>query len=174
MKLIIALRRSLDTLYRACTALAGFFLVLTALFVVAQIAGRATGVAIRSSDDFAGYCMAAMIFLALPITLRAGRHVRVSLLLDSVPAAYKGALEGWCLLGAAILIGYFGWSTAEMTWDSYRFNEVSAGLLPTPLWIPQSGITLGLLVFCISLIDELARLLGTGATSYDRTAPVAK
>ncbi|MEI8632394.1 TRAP transporter small permease subunit [Vibrio sp. PP-XX7] len=41
--------------------------------------GRWFGVIIPSSDDFAGFLLAASSFLGLAYTFRAGGHIRVSL-----------------------------------------------------------------------------------------------
>lgn len=63
--------RILDQIYRAAGVLAAVFLVLIALFVLAQVVlGRRGGQAVPSADEFAGYCLSASSFLALAYTLR--------------------------------------------------------------------------------------------------------
>ena len=39
-------------------------------------------------------------------------------------------------------------------------------MVPVPLWIPQSGMALGLVVLTISLVDEFVIVLRGGRPSY--------
>ena len=64
--------------------------------------------------------------------------------------------------------GYFAWFTIDMVMDAYRFNDVSAGIIPVPIWIPQSSMALGLVIFTIALADELATLLRGGTPEYEK------
>jgi hypothetical protein len=40
------------------------------------------------------------------------------------------------------------------------------GYLPIPLWIPQSSMSLGMLIFNIALVDELIRVLRGAKPCY--------
>jgi hypothetical protein len=46
------------------------------------------------------------------------------------------------------------------------FKEVSYGIVPMPLWIPQAVMTSGALVLLLALIDELILVLRGFAPSY--------
>lgn len=160
------MRAALDWLYRASGALAGVFLVLIAAMTLAQIGGRLLGIAARSFDDFAGFCMAASFFLGLAATLRAGEHIRVALLLHGLSSGKRRAMELACLAVSLFLCGYFAWYAADMTWTSYKLNDVSQGLVGVPLWIPQFGMALGLTMLAIALADDLLALIRGGRPSY--------
>jgi hypothetical protein len=54
----------------------------------------------------------------------------------------------------------------QMAWDAWRFGERANGVLAVPLWIPQSGMALGLVVLTVAFIDEGVRVLRLGAPSY--------
>jgi TRAP-type C4-dicarboxylate transport system permease small subunit len=161
------LRAALDALYRASGALAGFFLVCIAVMTLAQIGGRLLGFAARSYDDFAGFAMAASFFLGLAWTLRCGEHIRVSLLLHNLGSRARRAMEIACLATSLFLCAYFAWYAIDMTWTSYELNDVSQGLVAVPLWIPQLGMALGLLVLVIALAEDLLVALAGGAPSYE-------
>jgi uncharacterized membrane protein (DUF441 family) len=45
---------------------------------------------------------------------------------------------------------------------------VSQGLTPIALWIPQTGMALGLVVMTIALLDDLVAILRGADTSYQR------
>lgn len=161
------MRTALDWLYRASGALAGFFLVCIAVMTLAQIGGRLLSFAARSFDDFAGFAMAASFFLGLAWTLRCGEHIRVNLLLKNMHGAKRRGFEIVCLAISLFLCGYFAWYTVDMTWTSYQLNDVSQGLVAVPLWIPQSGMALGLVVLVVALADDLVALFSGGTSSYE-------
>ena len=77
------------------------------------------------------------------------------------------ALEILCLAVSLFLCGYFAWYSIDMTWASYQLSDVSQGLVAVPLWVPQSGMALGLVVLAIALADDLLVSLLGGTTSYE-------
>lgn len=161
------MRSALNWLYRASGALAGFFLVCIAVMTLAQIGGRLLSFAARSFDDFSGFSMAASFFLGLAWTMRCGEHIRVSLLLQNLHGRTRRGFEIICVLVSLFLCGYFAWFTIDMTWTSYQLNDVSQGLVAVPLWIPQTGMALGLVVLVVALADDLVVLLAGGTSSYE-------
>ena len=164
------MRHQLDALYLGSGVLAGIFLILIALLSLAQIVGRLLGYAAYSFDEFAGYCMAASSFLGLTYTFRHNEHIRVSLLIDHIGGRVHHWMEIVCLAVTLFLIAFFAGFTIEMTWFSFNFDDVSQGLVPVKLWIPQSGIAAGLVVFVIALLDDLIVALRGGDTSYQQAA----
>jgi TRAP-type C4-dicarboxylate transport system permease small subunit len=161
-------RAALELLYRISGLLAGFFLVGIAALSLAQIGGRLLGFAAHSYDEFAGYCMAASSFLGLACTLRANEHIRMALVLHRTRGRMRRALELVCLATGALLVGLFAWYAADMVWFSFRTHDVSQGLVPVPLWIPQMGMALGLAMLLLALLDDLAIAVAGGTLSYDR------
>ncbi|HZE61095.1 MAG TPA: TRAP transporter small permease [Burkholderiales bacterium] len=160
------MRAALELLYKTSGFAAGFFLVAIAVLTAAQITGRLLGLPAYSFDDFAGFSMAASSFLGLAYTLRANEHIRMTLVLHHTRPLARRVLETACLAIAAFLVGLFAWFTCDMTLTSYELNDVSQGLVPVPLWIPQSGIALGLVVLAIAFIDDLIAAVRGQPTSY--------
>lgn len=147
--------RLLRHFYRATGWLAMFFFAGILVLVLANVLGRQIGVAFRSADEFAGYCMSASAFLGLAATFRARMHVRVTLLSDSLDPLWKQRLELACLAVAVVLLSYLCWHVCFMTYESWDFDEKTPGLLPLPLWLPQSGMAIGLFAFLLSFIEAL-------------------
>lgn len=164
------MRRLLDQLYRACGALAAFFVFLIAALVVAQVAGRLIGVLVPGADDLAGYALTASSFLALAHTLRAGGHIRLTLLIRRAGRRQRLLLETGCLAFGVLVTGYFTYHVVEMARDAYRFGERSQGILPVPLWIPQAVMAVGAAVLFLAFVDDLVAVLRGGAASYERAA----
>lgn len=162
------MRAALELLYRTSGRLAGFFLVAVAVLSLTQIGGRLLGFAAHSFDEFAGYCMAASSFLGLAYTLRASEHIRMTLVVHRTRGATRRALELACLAAGVFLVGFFAWYAADMVWFSYTTHDVSQGLVPVPLWIPQMGMALGLATLFLALLDDLVVVLSGKAPAHAR------
>lgn len=164
------MRRALEFLYRGSGLLAGFFLVAIAVLTLVQVLGRELGFGAYSFDDFAGFCLAATSFLGLAWTFRCNEHIRMTLVLHHARGAWRRALELVCLAAATFLVGVFAWHTIAMTLTSFRLHDVSQGLVAVPLWIPQSGMALGLAVLFVAIVDDLVAVLRGRTASYDAAA----
>jgi len=160
------MRRALAAFYRLCGWLAGAFLLAIAVMVLAQVGGRLVGLLVPLADEFGGFCLGASSFLALAMTFRAGGHVRVSLLLQHLAPGRRRLAELWCLGAAALLAGYFTYYLADMVRESYLFGDVGQGIVPTPLWLPQTGMALGMAAFALALVEELIVVARGGAPAY--------
>ncbi len=159
------MRKGLEELYRGSGLLAGFFLVAMAALSISQIAGRLLGFAAVAGDEFGGYCMAASSFFGLAWTLRANEHIRVTILTAYLREDGRRAIEVLCLVLATGLVGYFTYWAVDMVVTSYRLDDISQGLVPIKLWIPQLGMALGLMVLLIAIVDDLVAVLGRQPTS---------
>ncbi len=161
--------RILAAFYLGCGWLAGLFLLAIAVMVLAQVGGRLLGALVPLADEFAGFCLGATTFLALAHTFRAGGHVRVSLVLQNLGPRSRRLVELWCLAAATALAGYFSYYLAEMVWESYLFGDVGQNIVPTPLWIPQTGMALGMVALALALAEALVAVARGGAPVYART-----
>jgi TRAP-type C4-dicarboxylate transport system permease small subunit len=147
------MRHVFDRFYAALMALAALALLGAFTSVMLGIVDRQVGWGLRGLDAYAGYGVAAALFLALPGTLQKGEHIRVTLVMQRLPAAWRAALEWWSLalgtLLAAMLAGY----AVRLVWISRLTNDVSQGSDATPLWIPQIGMALGCIGLLVAMLD---------------------
>ncbi|MFN7025118.1 MAG: TRAP transporter small permease [Pseudorhizobium sp.] len=164
------LRKSLDGLYLAAGWLAGLCLVAIFVIMLSLSAGRPLGIDVPAGDDFASWCMAATAFLGLAHTFRSGELIRMGLLIDRFGGTTRKLIEIACTAIGAVAVSYFAWYAIEMTWVSWKFNDVSMGVIAVPLWIPQLGMSMGLSILTIALLDELLHLLFGGAPRYEKPA----
>lgn len=164
------LRRALDGLYTFSGILAGFFLVAIFVIMLALSAGRPLGFDVPAADDFASWCMAATAFLGLAYTFRSGEFIRMGLITDRLPSGLRRVSELACLLIGCATTLYFAWYAVEMTIMSWRFNDLSQGVIAVPLWIPQIGFAGGSVILAIAMVDELVNLLLGGKPRYERPA----
>lgn len=172
------MRAILDRFYAASLALSAACLVTIALLIAVQLGGRLIdgtlrllgvepiGIVILSLAEFSGSLLAAASFLALAGTLKAGAHIRITMLLQAVPQRIRRALELWAFGGSALLSGYIAWQLAKFAWFSFQFNEVSPGVVRFVLWVPQAAMAAGAIILTIALIDEAVRVLRAGRPSF--------
>jgi len=172
------MRSVLNQFYGITLYLAAACLVLIALLVFAQVLGRVYdgllrlfgyppyGFLVASLAEIAGYLLAAASFLALAPTLKRGAHIRVTIVLGNVSPRIRHSLEIWILAVATAFLGFVCWSLVTFVYESYVFKEVSYGIIPMPLWIPQSVMTFGACTLLLALFDELLIVLRGGAPSY--------
>lgn len=165
------MRQALDRLYLASGVLAAVFLLAIVAIVLAQVmanavdavsralTGEAIGLVIPSYAEFAGFFLAASSFLALAYSLRAGAHIRVTLVLQHVGPRWRRLAEAWCAAAGAAMAGYFAWYTVLLVLESLRFGDVSPGMVPVPLWVPQTAMALGLIVLTVALVDGFVGVL---------------
>lgn len=162
------MRAFLDKLYLGSGLLAAFFLFMIGVLVIAQVFGRLFDFLIPSADDFARLCLAASSFLALAYTLRQGAHIRVSLLLERLPPAGARVLELLCLAFGTALTGYFSYYCFDMVHDGILYPDYTIGLIPIPKWIPQIGMTIGVVLLFIAFLDDLVCVISGKAPSYQQ------
>jgi TRAP-type C4-dicarboxylate transport system permease small subunit len=165
------LRRALDALYLFAGYAAGAFLVLIFAIMMVMSVGRQFSLNIPAGDDIASWCMAAMAFLGLAHTFKRGEMIRVGLLMERLHGRRKQVAEIAALAVATGFILYYARHAVQMTYDSYRFNDMAQGVLAVPLWIPQLGFTGGLVILAIALIDEMVNVLRGNRPSYEQGSP---
>lgn len=163
------LKSVLDWSYRAAGALAGVFLVAICVIVTAQIVARQFETIIPSADQFAGFCLAATSFLGLAYSFRKGSHIRVTLFVHGFGRTGNRIMLILALaIGAAIAV-LLAWHTIRMVSQNFVRGEVTSGLIPVPLWIPQAGMAVGLLLFAIAIVEDLVRALLGHPAVFDET-----
>jgi TRAP-type C4-dicarboxylate transport system permease small subunit len=168
------MRSRLDPFYTTLGALGALFILATLVVEVAGIAGRELGFSMAGLDAYAGYCLAAGSFLAMPYALRRGDHIRVTLILSRLQGRARFAMEVLCLVVATALSSYFAWFSGKLVWGSYTYNDVSQNVDATPLWIPQLSMAIGLFGLAVAFAEQLVVTLRTGqfAAGTDEAAHV--
>lgn len=161
------MRRFLDRLYAASGALAAVCLAAIAAVMLLGAGLRAAGFLLRGADDMVAWFCAASAFLALAYTFRNGEHVRVSLLLNGLRGRARRHAETFCLVAALVVAAYTTWAVSSFVFESWKFGELAQGLIQIPIWIPQLSLVFGMLVFAISIADELLAHLRGRQTAYD-------
>ncbi|GAA6208634.1 hypothetical protein NBRC116601_19270 [Cognatishimia sp. WU-CL00825] len=162
--------RILTKLYDVAGAIAGILILCICLLISAQIILNGVGrispgllpSTIPSYADFSGFMLAGATFLAMAHTLRAGGHIRVNLVTQRLPLALQTLLEGLTLTIAALLTAYATYYMGALVAESWHFGDVSNGIVPIALWIPQSVAFVGLALLTLSVLHTLVDLVQAG------------
>lgn len=173
------MRRVLDTIYRLAGGLAAFFILAIVVLVFAQVClnfadkvsallfGAGVGLTIPSYADFTGFFLAASTFLALAYALRAGGHIRVTLLIGRLPERMHRFFEIVVVTIALAMSAFATWYVVLLVYESLEFGDRSSGMVSVPLWIPQLPVALGLVILTLALADELVGLLRGRPASWE-------
>ena len=151
----------LKNIYRFSGYIAAIFLILVAVFILTGIASRIFGFYIRGLAEYSGYCMAASSFFALSYTFVEGGHIRITLFLEKVSGIKKKILEIWCLIIASFYSGYLAFYFIKMLKISYEFQERSEGADEILIWIPQTSVALGSLIFFVCVFHQFILKIST-------------
>ena len=162
MSALPKVRRILDTVYLGSGILASLFLIAILSLIVLQMLARWTGEVFPGAPDYVGYSMAAASFFAFANALNRGAHIRVSILLNVLGEKWRRFVEIWCFAIGSGLAWYFVYHASQFVYWSWKFKDISQGQDATPLWIPQSAMVLGAVIFAIALTDSLVNLLANG------------
>jgi TRAP-type C4-dicarboxylate transport system permease small subunit len=150
------MRAALDRFYQGLMALSAVSMLSCFVAVMLGIADRQFALGLRGLDAYAGYAIAAALFLALPGTLQRGEHIRVTLVLERLPAAARHALELMCHLAGIALVGTLAYYACRLVLLSHVTNDVSQGSDATPLWLPQLSMALGCIGLLVAFVDATA------------------
>ncbi len=149
-----SLDSTLNKLYKFSGYIAAFFLILVAVFILVGISSRIFGFYIRGLAEYSGYCMAAASFFALAFTFIEGGHIRITLFLEKLSGNRKRLAEIWCLTIASFFSGYLAFYFVKMLMISYKFQERSEGADEILIWIPQTCVAIGSVIFFISVFHQ--------------------
>lgn len=141
--------------YKFLLFLSGVSMVASFGIIILGVAAREFLWDIPGLDAYAGYAIAATLFLALPASLRHGDHIRVTMVLSKLPPRIQNVFEYWCLAAASALSIYFAYYAGRMVWFSYVYHDVSPAADVTPMWIPQVLMLLGSVGLAVAFVDAL-------------------
>ena len=180
------MRKLLDRMYAASEVIAAGFIVGICLTVLIQVAfniidkvavaigGEAIGLVLPSYAEITGYFLASATFFALAGTFRQGVHIRVTLLIRHLSPPWHRLIEGWCCaLGARRRHILRIWA-ANLVHESWQFGDLSPGIVPIPIWIPQLPMALGLACLTAAFADALHQIVSGSEPDYLERANIEK
>jgi TRAP-type C4-dicarboxylate transport system permease small subunit len=108
--------------------------------------------------EYSSYLMAASFTFGAAMTLRAGGHVRVTLVLAKAPPALKRLMEILTALLGFAFMAFLTYAMIRFAWGSFSRGQTSVSS-DTPIWFPQAVVTFGMLLLTLQF---LARVIQAG------------
>ena len=121
------------------------------------LAGR-VGVLVPSSEEIVTFLMVGMALFGFVYAYAERVHVRVDTLHRRLPPGTRRIVEIASHAGAALLCGAVAVNGAQLAWTAFRFNDLSDGLIPIPMWIPMSTVPLGFVLLTLALLRDGVRI----------------
>lgn len=160
------MRKLLNLLYDGAAWLAALCVALIFVAMIASSAARLLGIAVAGVDDIVSWLTAGSAFLAMAHAFRNGDFVRMTLVLEAVPLRIRRLMEPVAIIAGVIGTGYAAWWVVQSVIDSWRYQEMTSGLMVVPLWIPQIAFAVGAVLLFIAFADELVNVLRGAKPRY--------
>ncbi len=151
-------------------ALTAFLLAEVAVRTLSNIFPSVPGT-IPVAWEYSSYLMAACFTFGAAMTLRAGGHIRVTLLLARLGVTGRRVLEFAAALAATLFTGFLAYAMINFTWASFTRGQTSVAS-GTLLWIPQSLVAFGITLLALQFLARTIQA-GLGLKLEDETMRVA-
>ncbi|MDO6564540.1 TRAP transporter small permease [Amphritea sp. 1_MG-2023] len=111
-------------------------------------------------DEFVGYGVAAMTFMALGYTFETNTLIRVNILLTRVRSKLgRQIIEFLCVSTAFSLTSFIFMYFWKSVIRNYERGSTSETLAEVPLWIPEAFVLFGLSIFIIQMLAYFLRIV---------------
>jgi TRAP-type C4-dicarboxylate transport system permease small subunit len=104
--------------------------------------------------------LAAAIFLALSYAQHRGEHISVDLFTQSFGPRLSRAAHFLALVTTLAVFAFILWRSFDTAIYAWRVNEVSAGIVPVPIWLAKAFAAIGLSIACLETLRQIVWLLG--------------
>ena len=148
----------------AAEVLCSLFLLAMIVMIAAEaIARNVFGTSLQITDEVGGYLLVALTFLSMSVAESRGAFHRVELVQMRLSPAARMISQIIFDLMALAASGLVTWQLVRLALNSWRAEDVA----PTPLWLPQTSMGIGMALLCLALMRSIAakiRYLRGGAT----------
>ena len=139
----------------AALSLLGIFVLIGSEIISRNILAQS----LHFSWDLSGYLMGVCFLGASAAALKSGSHVRVTALLEVLPARAVRVIEHAACLVGLFIAASLTWSLTEAAWLSHLRGTTSATAFRVSLVYPQSALAFGALLLSLQCLAQFLRLL---------------
>jgi TRAP-type C4-dicarboxylate transport system permease small subunit len=151
--------RAIDALARLGGYVGAACLFGLTLLILVEIASRnILGRDIRIAWEYSSYLMGAGFMFGAAVTLRAGGHIRVSLLLANIGTVGRRALEIASAAAGTVLTVFLANSLFWFTVRAFERGQTSPAS-DTALWIPQTLLVAGAILLALQMAARFVQAL---------------
>jgi len=108
--------------------------------------------------EYSSYLMAACFTFGAAMTLRAGGHIRVTLVLGRLAPAARRWLEVAASLIAMLFVGFLALAMARFAWGAFERGQTSISS-DTMLWIPEAVVAFGMVLLALQFFARFIQAL---------------
>jgi TRAP-type C4-dicarboxylate transport system permease small subunit len=158
-------------LFDAMAALAALLLLAMVVLVTADIALRnLTRGGFVWANEVSEYALYLITLLAAPWLLRRGQHIRLDLVLTTVPARLAWLMEAASdIVGFAVCLVLVRYGCA-MTYDSWRVGAITIKNLVFAEWWLLAPLPLTFALLAVEFVFRFHRLLGERTRRVEATS----
>jgi TRAP-type transport system small permease protein len=161
-----ALRVLGDALDLSVTALAFALLAVMCANVAARVALNSN---IAWNTEFGEFVLLWATFLGGAAAARRGAHMRISELVEALPARFRRALEVGTRLGVVLILCFLSWNGFVLARETM---DQQMTVLNWPVGIQYLAMPVGSFLALVYVVYEIAQLLRTGSLPVDNELPL--
>lgn len=155
--------RALTGLNRAAGAFAAVLLVYIFVHIIYEIVLRSFfNDSTFVLDEFVGYAVAGMTFLAAGYALNSGSLIRVDMAIGRLSGRPRRWAEMFCLVASFAMALFCSWWVGRDALRHFTRGSVSESIAEVPLWIPVGAVWLGLVFLMLQLLACFLRIAAGG------------
>lgn len=127
------------------------------LITVEVLLRKFFGTSTKIAHDFSAHLYVAIVFLGVAETLRSGKHLRVTVIMERFGGQVQSILNKINVMIATTYILILLWVSAEFAITSYKKGSMTGTIVEIPEFIPEMFIPIGCLFFTLQLLAHLIR-----------------
>jgi len=132
-------------------------LVTTLIGVLAVVSRYAFTTTFSFSDEVITYLIVWATLVAFGLGEFSNEHLRATVLLERLPAAWQAALSRLSLVLTLLFAGSLVVFGVDVAWQRHVFNEVSPTALQFPQWVARAAVPAGFAIACVALLARVGR-----------------
>ena len=142
-------------------------IVMTALLIVQVGARNLFNLGLAWADELSRYCGLGIVFLAAPMLLKLGTHVRVTMFVDFLPRRLRAIADVFSHAMTTLFCVAFLSSAYLFMLRAWRFQTPAIGMPNLIFYLPA---LIGMTFFLLAALSELSAAFGRVVSAWKETS----
>jgi TRAP-type C4-dicarboxylate transport system permease small subunit len=87
---------------------------------------------------------------------------------DKLPPKAHRIVLSLVLLFTLTMIGVWGYNAIYFIYESWLYKEMSTGIVKYPIWIPQLGMGVGVVLFFLAILEDLLNVVTGKEPNFEK------